>query len=141
KRNLTCRVGSGFRTDTDISAGGGYNNRGERELQRWQPSADVDTNLSLDDSSGAGWDQFAVNERLFGVKTDFDENIYTTKLDKSHPLYRQREQQAAKIAKEIEMGSAMNAHVAEERGLAVDDSGMDEEDKYVAPLLLRGKGV
>ena len=28
-------------------------------------------------------------------------------------------------------GSATNAHIAEERGLSVDDSGLDEEDKSV----------
>lgn len=82
--------------------------------------------------SGGGWDQFAENERLFGLKSNFDENIYTTKLDKSHPLYQQREAQAARIAKEIESQIVKNAHVAEERGAVwVDDSGMDEEDKYV----------
>ena len=41
--------------------------------------------------SGAGvglgpdgkWDQFAANEKLFGVRTSFDENLYTTRLDKA----------------------------------------------------------
>lgn len=81
-------------------------------------------------ASGASWDQFAENERRFGLKSNFDENIYTTTLDKSHPLYPQREAQAARIAKEIESQAAKNAHIAEERGVTwVDDSGMDEEDK------------
>lgn len=125
-------AGAGFRTDADITASTNFSNRGERELRRWEPSHDDPVSMSLEDSSSsAGWDQFAVNEKLFGVKTDFDENIYTTKLDKSHPLYSQREARAAKIAREIESsGGAISAHVAEERGLAYDDSGMDEEDKY-----------
>ena len=88
------------------------------------------TGLEDGAASGASWDQFAENERRFGLKSDFDENIYTTTLDKNHPLYPQREAQAARIAKEIESQAAKNAHIAEERGVTwVDDSGMDEEDK------------
>ena len=76
---------------------------------------------------------------MFGVGTNYDENIYTTAIDRSHPEYKLRAEKAARIAREIESGSAMNAHVAEERGaLPVDDSGMDEEDKYVPyPFSLR----
>lgn len=82
-------------------------------------------------AAGGGWDQFAANEKLFGVKSDYDENIYTTTLDRSHPEYQRLEAAAAKIAAEIEGQSTagLNAHVAEERGITVDDSGMDEEDK------------
>ncbi|KAF8474863.1 hypothetical protein BDZ91DRAFT_281943 [Kalaharituber pfeilii] len=124
---------SGFRTDTDISGGSGPTR--ERELHRWEPTLDdlASATVGLEESTPTtgAWDQFAENERLFGLKSSFDENLYTTKLDKSHPLYPQREAQAARIAKEIEGQTAKNAHIAEERGAAwVDDSGMDEEDKY-----------
>jgi PAB1-binding protein PBP1 len=64
------------------------------------------------------------------VKSDYDENIYTTTIDRTNPLYKQRLANAERIAREIENSSAMNSHVAEERGYVVgDDSGMDEEDK------------
>lgn len=87
--------------------------------------------MSLDDSKG-GWDQFEANERLYGVKSDYDENIYTTTIDRSNPLYKQRLAQAEKIAQEIVESNALTAHVAEERGQTnPGDSGMDEEDKYV----------
>ncbi|KAI5809719.1 hypothetical protein DFH27DRAFT_157584 [Peziza echinospora] len=124
---------SGFRTDTDISGGSGPTR--ERELHRWEPTPDeaANTGLGLEEGApgGGAWDQFAENERLFGVKSNFDEHIYTTRVDKSHPLYHQREAEAAKIAREIEGTSSKNAHIAEERGVSyVDDSGMDEEDKY-----------
>jgi len=33
------------------------------------------------DVSGTSWDQFKLNEKKFGVKTTWDENLYTTKLD------------------------------------------------------------
>lgn len=135
KTKLTKTLGpqaSGFRTDTDISGGAGPSR--ERELQRWEPTAEemASANMSLEDSTttGGGWDQFADNEMRFGVKSDYDENIYTTRLDKNHPLYKQREAHAAKIAQEIEGQAAKSAHMAEERGASwVDDSGLDEEDK------------
>lgn len=84
-------------------------------------------------ASGRPWDQFAENERLFGVKTDYDENIYTTPLDKSHPQYKQRIANAEITAREIERSAATNSHVAEERvtdNIKGGDIG-DEEDKYV----------
>lgn len=114
----------------------------ERELHRWQPD-EATNNLSLEESAagsqagsqGQGWNQFEVNERLFGLKSDFNEDIYTTKLDRAHPLYQQREAAAARIAREIEgqtINASMNPHVAEERNIALgDDSGIDEEDRYV----------
>ena len=83
------------------------------------------------DSAGP-WDQFAVNEKQFGLTTDYDENIYTTKIDKSHPNHKQRVADAEKKAREIERSSTTNAHVAEERitdHLSVDSNGLDEEDK------------
>ena len=102
----------------------------ERNLQRWEPGADSGKDLSLDASGSAPWDQFEVNARLYGVKTSYDENLYTTSIDRSDPKYNQMAAKAEKLAREIEGSSAMNAHVAEERGgRNVDDSGLDEEDK------------
>lgn len=64
------------------------------------------------------------------MKSDYDENIYTTTIDRTNPLYKQRLANAERIAREIESSSTTNAHIAEERGLILgDDSGMDEEDK------------
>ncbi|KAI5784584.1 hypothetical protein EDC01DRAFT_618501, partial [Geopyxis carbonaria] len=126
-------VSSGtFKTDADISGNMALR---ERELHKWQPDESADSGLSLEEQNagrGQGWNQFEANERLFGVTSDFDENIYTTQLDRSHPQYQQREAKAAKIAAEIEGSTTagVSAHVAEERGHAPDDSGMDEEDKY-----------
>lgn len=118
---------SNFKTDTDISGNLAIR---ERNLQRWEPTFDSNTSLSLDESGKAGWDQFEANERLYGIKSNYDENIYTTTIDRNNPLYKQRAAAAEKIAREIEAGGALNAHVAEERGRGfVDDSGADEEDK------------
>ena len=59
--------------------------------------------MSLGDSSQtAGWDQFATNQRLYGVESTYDESIYTTEINRNDPRYRQREAEAARIAAEIE---------------------------------------
>jgi PAB1-binding protein PBP1 len=132
--------GDSFRTDTDISAKGGA--RRERELQAWQPSgADVASGGPAhgDDltfgpgSNNTSWDQFTANEKLFGVKTGFDEDVYTTRLDRTAPDFKERERKAQRIANEIIGATTNNAHIAEERNMnLVDDSGMNEEEKYGA---------
>jgi len=38
----------------------------------------------------APWDIYDVTERLFGLKSDYDESLYTTTIDKSHPNYQPR---------------------------------------------------
>ncbi|KAK5110100.1 hypothetical protein LTR62_006234 [Meristemomyces frigidus] len=122
---------SSFLTDTQISARGPAMPQ-ERELQRWDASADTDMDLSLELSGNqAGWDQFAVNERMYGVQSTYDENIYTTAIDRSDPRYRQKEAEAQRIANEIEGSVTGNAHVAEERRVdAYQEDAGDEEEKY-----------
>jgi PAB1-binding protein PBP1 len=81
-------------------------------------------------STGA-WDQFAENERRFGLKTDYDENIYTMPINKNDPQYKQKAAAADKIAREIEHNVPTNPHVAEERIIdnVGGDDGVDEEEK------------
>jgi hypothetical protein len=119
-----------------------------RELQAWVPSNDAlpapngpGGGLGDEDTFGPGangnasWDQFTANEQLFGVKASFDEDAYTTKIDRSAPDFKDRERRAQKIANEIAGAATSNPHIAEERGL-VDDSGGNEEDKCVPiPIL------
>jgi PAB1-binding protein PBP1 len=85
-------------------------------------------NVSLE-STGESWDQFQANEQKFGLKSDYNENIYTTTIDKSNPLYRQREAEAERIAQEIEGTSAEHNHAKEDGGFANEDDGLDEEDR------------
>ncbi|KAL5358345.1 hypothetical protein BJX96DRAFT_39782 [Aspergillus floccosus] len=117
---------AGFKTDMDISGNLAIR---ERTLKRWEPSADTDVDLSLESSNTAGWDQFEANARLFGATSSYDEHIYTTRIDRSDPSYKQKEAEAARIAREIEGTEVDNAHVMEERGLVATGDG-DEEDKY-----------
>lgn len=63
------------------------------------------------------------------MKSDYDENIYTTTIDRSNPSYREREARAQRLAQEIEGSSAGSAHIREERGIANEDGELDEEDK------------
>ena len=130
--------GGAFRTDTEIS---NARTDGERVLQRWDeseavpaPSGGLEGAADTLSGSTAGWDQFAANEARFGIKSDYDEAMYTTALDRSGRDFKEREKHAERLANEIlEQGGtgAHNAHVAEERGLA-DDSGLNEEDRYGA---------
>lgn len=124
-------AGSKFKTDTAISGQEGTIR--ERKLQRWEDSGDANVALTLEESADASrsWDQFAENERKFGVQSTYDEHYYTTAINRDAPDFEERERRAAQLANEIENSSyGGNVHVAEERGIAVDDSGMDEEDKY-----------
>lgn len=38
---------------------------------------------------------------MFGIKTDFNEETYTTKLDRNAPDFKEKERKAAQIASEI----------------------------------------
>ncbi|KAK1254389.1 hypothetical protein MKX08_008384 [Trichoderma sp. CBMAI-0020] len=140
---------AGFKTDTAISNG---HSGPQRTLQAWVPDSDetfIDGGLEKSSSSGV-WDQFAENEKRFGLKSDYDENMYTTVIDRSHPKYKERMAAADKKAREIERSAALTAHVAEER--VMDYSGGkgraddNEEDKYSGvrrqefPALPSGQG-
>ncbi|KAI1434938.1 hypothetical protein GGR50DRAFT_687324 [Xylaria sp. CBS 124048] len=122
---------SNFRTDAAISSSRPTR---ERVLQPWvAPSGSEAADMSLEKSTnGRPWDQFAANERQFGIKTTYDENIYTTVIDKSHPQYKERLAKADRTAKEIENSATTTAHHAEERQMnfAGGDDAADEEEKY-----------
>lgn len=137
--------GDSFKTDTDISQKA---LRRERELQAWQAdsvppvvsSAGPPHGQHTDDitfgtgSSGhVAWNQFTANEKLFGVRTGFDEELYTTKLDRSGADFAEREKRAQALANEIMRGVTNNPHIMEERKVNnVEDSGVNEEEKYGA---------
>ena len=91
---------------------------------------------NMNESIG-NWDQFAANKEKFGVKTTFDENLYTTKLDRDN-IDASKFQEAERIAREIESQTTTNIHLAEERNqkLALD---FDEEDLYSGVLDKSGK--
>jgi hypothetical protein len=121
------RKGKGRMTGQELSALDG------RELTMWEGGGDeADSgleNMTLNAASGShndtSWDQFAVNEKQFGVKSTYREDLYTTKLDMSKISSQQREA-AERIAKEIEAGGT--AYQEE------DAAGDDEEAIHSAVL-------
>lgn len=133
--------GKGFQTDTDIS---NSTPGSQRELQPWAgdgpeslPNGPRPNGVgggkdseTFGDAGGARWDQFETNARLFGTKTSYQEEIYTTKLNRNGADYRKREKEADRLASEIMGQTSANAHVQEERNQIVDDWAKDEEEKY-----------
>ncbi|KAL6634333.1 hypothetical protein ACP70R_027004 [Stipagrostis hirtigluma subsp. patula] len=107
----------------------------ERELERWAPDEGDLECLELEKYDRKGhrsWDQFETNAALFGVKSTFNEELYTTKLERG-PHMRELEKHASRIAREIEGEDTKDIHLAEERGLDLgDDLDHDEEIKYSA---------
>ncbi|KAI0078797.1 hypothetical protein K474DRAFT_1706190 [Panus rudis PR-1116 ss-1] len=136
-----------FKTDTDISQKG--LSRRERELQAWQPSSpEASTQPSAPPNAGntdeltfgpgaatgkQAWDQFDANEKLFGIKTSFNEDEYTTPLNKDAPDYKEKEKKAQAVAAEILGTATNNPHIAEERVMNfAGGESTNEEDKYGA---------
>ncbi|KAL3375677.1 hypothetical protein AABB24_006907 [Solanum stoloniferum] len=108
----------------------------ERQLERWVPDDDAlecpELDNIFDGHWNRGWDQFQANETLFGVKSTFNEELYTTKLDKG-PQMRELEKEALRIAREIESEETRDLHLAEERGIQLHGSlEVDEETRFSA---------
>ncbi|GAV84943.1 LsmAD domain-containing protein/PAM2 domain-containing protein/SM-ATX domain-containing protein, partial [Cephalotus follicularis] len=106
----------------------------ERELEPWVPDEDDPHCPELENIFeghwNRNWDQFETNETLFGVKSTFDEELYTTKLEKG-PRMRDLEREAMRIAREIEGEETQDLHLAEERGIHRDENfDMDEETRF-----------
>ena len=78
------------------------------------------------------WDQFSANEKLYGVKATFDENLYTTVLNVDS-IDKTKREQAERLAREIESQTTSNIHLAEERGQFME-TDFDEEDLYSGVL-------
>ncbi|KAL4625516.1 hypothetical protein ACB092_05G032100 [Castanea dentata] len=115
----------------------------ERELKPWVPDENYPQCPELDNIFDGhwnrDWNQFETNEALFGVKSTFDEELYTTKLERG-PKMEELEKKASRIAREIEGEETQDLHLAEERGIHFhEDFDIDEETKFSS--VYRGKGV
>lgn len=86
------------------------------------------------------FDQFAVNKAKFGVVSTYDENAYTTKLDKSK-ISKEQQEAADRLAKEIE-GSAARGGIQHriERGeeIDMDEGELHSDVQRVQPPVERG---
>ncbi|XP_076884994.1 polyadenylate-binding protein-interacting protein 3-like [Bidens hawaiensis] len=106
----------------------------ERELEPWVPDDEniecPELDNTFDRPWNRGWDQFETNAALFGVTSTFDEELYTTKLDRG-PMMKEREKEALRLAREIEGEDTQDLHLAEERGIHFHSGfDLDEETKY-----------
>ncbi len=122
---------SGFATDSDIS---GILPGTTRKLQHldnaWMaplPTVSGSGQIGGLGSSthGKKWDQFEANEKLYGVKASFDENLYTTQLNKTSLTWTQQ-CRAERMAREIESKVSHNPHVREERNQTYDKVRVSE---------------
>ncbi|VYS57311.1 unnamed protein product [Arabidopsis thaliana] len=129
---------------TDSSISQSYHVDRERQLQRWVPDETIPHGADLenvfDNPWNRKWNQFEVNKSLFGVKSTFDEDLYTTRLERG-PQTKQLEEHAQKIAREIEAETTRDIHVAEERGLQLNENfDFDEEARYSSVRPVTGFG-
>ncbi|XP_075492832.1 polyadenylate-binding protein-interacting protein 4-like isoform X2 [Primulina tabacum] len=105
-----------------------------RELEPWIPDENdpecPELDTVFDGPRNRGWDQFEANETLFGVKSTFNEELYTTKLARG-PQLKELEREAARMAREIEGEETFDLHLAEERGFKLDGNfDIDEETRF-----------
>eukprot|EP00903_Cladosiphon_okamuranus_P012813 g11974.t2 len=125
------RAVDGIGTDSRIGskAAGRAKGGGERELEEvgeaWVSRNATSTTALADTGGNEPWDQFHANERA-----TFDENLYTSALDKGSLTPDQR-RQAARKASEILRESSQFRHVREERNmLTAEDERIDEEERF-----------
>lgn len=124
------------------TAGGGKSHAGglvgalEEKSGMTRKGFGLATNSKLQGNIGE-WDQFKANQELFNVNATFDENLYTTELDKSQ-IDSKKIAEAERIAREIEKTASTNIHIAEERGHILE-TDFDEEDRYSGVLTKEGK--
>ncbi|CAN6483797.1 unnamed protein product [Victoria cruziana] len=117
----------------------------ERKLEPWVPDEDIPQCLELENIFQntwiRNWDQFEANEALFGVKSTFDEELYTTKLEKG-PQMKELEKEAWRIAREIEGEKTQDIHLAEERGVNFPEGfELDEESRFSSVYRVVDDGV
>lgn len=59
----------------------------------------------------SGWDQFAVNEKKYNLKSDYSEDFYTTKLD-TKGMTKGQIEKAERLAAEIEQEAKTSGRMA-----------------------------
>ena len=124
-----------FKVDSQISKKN-INKKREEKLVKYEIKPEDKNNKyinqTLEDEEDTNWDQFELNKKVYNVISTYDENLYTTKLDKNK-ITEEDKKFADKIYNEIMKTNKdeKNVHILEERGLLQQkDNDMDEEDKY-----------
>ena len=110
-----------FKIDSEISK----KNKAERNLKQWQSEG---PEITLENEN-RHWDQFEVNKNQFGVKSTYDEELYTTKKVTADQLSYDQIKRALKIEKEI-------------YGKETKDEGLEEdEEKLYGAVIGSGRYV
>ena len=124
-----------FKLDSDISnINNIYSSKAEEKLVKYEVKEEdknIYMNKKLEDDEDENWDQFELNKKMYNVISTYDENLYTTKLDKNK-ITEEDKKYADKMYKEI-MSSSNNEndiHILEDRGIIQQNYDFDEEDKY-----------
>lgn len=97
-----------FAIDSQISGSEGRGGIRPRPLKPWvdeggDPSPCATLKLEDDPEFNKKWDQFESNKNLFGIKPSVGfEDQYTAPINRSAHNFKEREAEAARIAKEIE---------------------------------------
>lgn len=85
------------------------------------------------------WNQFEENDKLFGVKADFDMSEYSTPIDVNDKDYSKNLERSRKIANEILSQKTDDMHILEERGIAKNKM-VNDELLYTAVQTDKNKG-
>ena len=138
-KNILKHIKSNFETDLQVSKKKAKNNKEEKKLVKYEVNENEKNIFTykgleddLNDKNDAKWDQFEINKKKYNVVSTYDENLYTTKLDKSK-ITKEQNDYAEKIYNEIKNSSynEKNIHILEDRGIIDEKDGdFDEEDKY-----------
>ena len=137
-KHLFPPVKKNFETDLQISKRKAKKEKEQKKLVKYEIN-EKDKNKyayqSLEDdiqNTNEKWDQFEINKKKYNVVSTYDENLYTTKLDKKK-ITKEQQDYADKIYNEIKNSSTneKNIHILEYRGIIDEKDGdYDEEEKY-----------
>ena len=137
-KHLFPPVKKNFETDLQISKRKAKKEKEQKKLVKYEIN-EKDKNKyayqSLEDdiqNTNEKWDQFEINKKKYNVVSTYDENLYTTKLDKKK-ITKEQQDYADKIYNEIKNSSTneKNIHILEDRGIIDEKDGdYDEEEKY-----------
>ena len=140
-KNLLPPKKKDFETDFQISKKNPKKEKIEKKLVKYQVNENdknIYTNQCLEDeindkNKDEKWDQFEVNKIKYNVVSTYDENLYTTVLDKNK-ISKEVNDYADKICNEIKNLSSneKNRHILEDRGIIgeEDEEEDDEEAKF-----------
>ena len=135
------QIKNNFETDLQISKKSQKREKGEKgekKLVKYEINENNKNKFafqSLEDdmeNNDEKLDQFEINKKKYNIVSTYDENLYTTKLDKKN-ITKEQQDYADKIYNEIKNSSQneKNIHILEDRGIIQETDGdINEEDKY-----------